>query len=88
LLKKGKAPYIPYLGLHFKDLVFTNDGNPDRLGDKINIQKFMNLSNIVFQITRGLSRSYEIAVNEEMQNFFQSELSILSDDDLFWWSKR
>jgi len=46
-LQKAKAPAIPYLGVHLQDLIFIEDGNPDRLGSLINWRKRKLVSNII-----------------------------------------
>lgn len=32
-LRDARPPAVPYLGVHLSDLIFTDDGNPDYIGD-------------------------------------------------------
>jgi hypothetical protein len=87
LLKRVRPPMVPYLGLHFKDMVFTNDGNPDHIHDRVNLQKFLTLGGSILLLTKGTTKPYEFTVNEEIQKWFLN-CKAMSNEELFWWSKR
>ena len=80
---------IPYLGLHFKDMVFINDGNATVVGGQVNTQKLISLSKAVKNILWGVTRPYEnVRKDDQMQLWFLSECPVLGDDQIWWWSQR
>jgi hypothetical protein len=89
-LKSTKSPYIPYIGLHTKDLIYIYDGNPSFVGLSVNFCKFMMLWESVGIILKGVSAPYDTEKDKTVfifSEFFLCSLkksfSIFSDVPLF-----
>ena len=58
-MKASKPPYIPYIGLHTKDLIYIYDGNPWFIGQSVNFSKFAMLHESVSIIAKGITVPYD-----------------------------
>jgi len=81
-ISKIKPPCIPYIGVCLTDLTFSEDGNPDKLGNLINFSKFSLINRVISSITQYQAPQYSYPVNTEVQSFIQ-RLPRLSDDELY-----
>eukprot|EP00008_Paramoeba_atlantica_P006852 CAMPEP_0201484676 /NCGR_PEP_ID=MMETSP0151_2-20130828/8839_1 /ASSEMBLY_ACC=CAM_ASM_000257 /TAXON_ID=200890 /ORGANISM="Paramoeba atlantica, Strain 621/1 / CCAP 1560/9" /LENGTH=294 /DNA_ID=CAMNT_0047868451 /DNA_START=436 /DNA_END=1320 /DNA_ORIENTATION=+ len=86
-LKKCQPPYIPFVGIHTKDLIYYRDGNPDELDRGINFIKFENMWKVCSIFFRGLDDDYSGSISPQFQNWVD-ELQALSEDQMFRWSNR
>ena len=81
-------PCIPYLGMYQKDLLFLNDGNPDKIGPLINFSKRIRLAEIIFDVSFCQQGSYPpLQTNPSVIGLIFS-CPILSEKELFLWSRR
>lgn len=58
-LENATPPCVPYLGVYLTDAVFIEDGNPNKVGNMINVTKRRFLYNIVETIQRYQRMPYE-----------------------------
>lgn len=89
-LHDATPPCIPYLGVHFQDLVFIEDGNPDNLGHLINWRKCKFMSSIIKLIQYyqdSEQYTFQPPQKEEAMLFLASQPNF-SDKELFEYSLR
>ena len=92
------APYVPYIGIHTKDLIFLLDGNKDFLertdGDgstdgEINFFKFYKVYQTVSSIMSGVQGGvYDFGCVEKVRTWFMTGAPRLENDNIFLWSRR
>eukprot|EP01103_Thecamoeba_quadrilineata_P013055 TRINITY_DN350_c0_g2_i1.p1 TRINITY_DN350_c0_g2~~TRINITY_DN350_c0_g2_i1.p1 ORF type:complete len:821 (-),score=186.61 TRINITY_DN350_c0_g2_i1:26-2488(-) len=58
-LKEAPPPIIPYVGVHLRDLTFTEEGSKDKDGDLINFTKKQSLWGIVSGLIEHQKISYD-----------------------------
>eukprot|EP00008_Paramoeba_atlantica_P015608 CAMPEP_0201476014 /NCGR_PEP_ID=MMETSP0151_2-20130828/1313_1 /ASSEMBLY_ACC=CAM_ASM_000257 /TAXON_ID=200890 /ORGANISM="Paramoeba atlantica, Strain 621/1 / CCAP 1560/9" /LENGTH=313 /DNA_ID=CAMNT_0047856271 /DNA_START=957 /DNA_END=1898 /DNA_ORIENTATION=- len=87
-LEKLKPPYLAFVGLHFKDLTYINDANPDFIEEKVNFSKFCRIGTPLLLILKGISKPLTTEPNDLIQHWMCLSLPKLSDNEIFWWSKR
>jgi len=86
-LHEVTPPCIPYLGVHLQDLVFIEDGNPDKLHELINWRKRKYVSKIVSTLLYYQTGEYKFKIpkNHPEALYFLDQLPIYSEKEL--WSK-
>ncbi|KAK9474616.1 ras guanine nucleotide exchange factor domain-containing protein [Dipodascopsis tothii] len=82
LLRSQDTPCIPYLGLYLSDLVFTDEGNPDKRNMEpenplsprvINFDKFMRTTKIIADLQR-FQVPYQFHEVADIQSWISAEL--------------
>ena len=81
-------PCIPYLGMYQKDLLFLNDGNPDKIGHLVNFSKRIRLADIIFDISFCQKGSFSnLQPNPAIIALIYS-CPVFSEKELSLWSRR
>ena len=62
------------VGLYLTDVVYVTEGNPDKIGDMINFDKYVKLAHIVEDIHRLQVSKHNFMALEEVQLFFKQQL--------------
>ena len=85
-LGSANPPVIPYMGVHLSDLVFIEDGNPDKLGGLINFEKRRLVCKVITQLQSYQQNAYNLEavpriiqvlskpINETDDNLYQLSL--------------
>mgnify|MGYP006285325065 CR=1 FL=1 len=83
-------PTIPYLGVHLQDLVFIEDGNPDRIDVLINWRKRVYAANVIQAILQYQDKRYPEVDRREHQQVlrFLDTVPQLSQEEMFATSLR
>eukprot|EP00211_Chloroparvula_japonica_P000780 CAMPEP_0119126662 /NCGR_PEP_ID=MMETSP1310-20130426/5498_1 /TAXON_ID=464262 /ORGANISM="Genus nov. species nov., Strain RCC2339" /LENGTH=1019 /DNA_ID=CAMNT_0007116833 /DNA_START=86 /DNA_END=3145 /DNA_ORIENTATION=+ len=79
---------VPFLGAITKDLLFLNDGNHDKIGDKINWTKFSKMGGVITKVQMRMGAMYEEHLDENIAAVLIRGVPALSTDDAFKWSRR
>ena len=89
-LKSATAPYVTFIGIHTKDIVFAMDGNNDYLQPGVlNYGKFYSIWDMLKGISAGLREGYSVTPNVELVEWFAGKkMSVLDESQIFVWSKR
>eukprot|EP00003_Mantamonas_plastica_P015928 TRINITY_DN2674_c0_g1_i2.p2 TRINITY_DN2674_c0_g1~~TRINITY_DN2674_c0_g1_i2.p2 ORF type:complete len:364 (+),score=121.49 TRINITY_DN2674_c0_g1_i2:2355-3446(+) len=66
ILNEAKGPVFPYIGMYLSDLTFTDEGNPDRIGDMINFTKYRMLHKIIAELRRHQNPAYAFPENPKL----------------------
>ncbi|KAL2315918.1 Ras guanine nucleotide exchange factor efc25 [Schizosaccharomyces pombe] len=92
LLRKAELPCVPFLGVILSDLTFIDEGNPDVLDSSphlLNFNKRHRLADVVADVCRFQSSSYDMQSNTDLQSyilhrcrFVNQDLSYLFDKSL------
>jgi len=69
-LKEENGPCIPHLLVSLKDLTFIEDGNPDRIGRRINFSKQLYIYNVIDIVKKFQHISYNLEPVQSIQTFF------------------
>jgi len=81
-LKTCPLPALPYLGVYLSDLIFIDEGNPSRIGQRINFAKQKYVFNAIEILRQCQSVPYNFVSVPQIQNFM-GELSRLGDEALY-----
>lgn len=80
---EGSEASIPYIGIYLKDLIFVEDGNPDKTEDgMINFEKHEMLSKHILKMWDFAKNRYKLVPVEPLQNYFRN-LKVVCEDDLY-----
>ena len=56
---KAKVPFIPFFGMHMRDLVFMNDGKPSKLtGELMSFSKLRTMANAVNELLKFQKQTF------------------------------
>merc|ERR1711862_578538 len=81
-LAAAGPPAIPFMGAYLTDLVFIADGNPDKIGNRINFVKHKFVYNVVARIQTYQTVVYNLEEVDSIQQFLLS-LPQLDEKALF-----
>jgi hypothetical protein len=84
----GGNACLPYLGIFLSDLTFTEDGNPDHVGNDLEVIN-MAKRQLVFKIVQQIQLRQQIAYNfppVEPIHSFMVNLSYLDENELYEFS--
>ncbi|KAH9480569.1 Cell division control protein 25 [Psilocybe cubensis] len=90
LMASVTPPYVPFLGVSLSTLQFIQDGNPDKLsGDMINFRKFQKASEVIIDIRRWQTQSFNLQPLPSVISYIKESLSKFSGgsrslSDHFW----
>eukprot|EP00009_Paramoeba_aestuarina_P010691 CAMPEP_0201542012 /NCGR_PEP_ID=MMETSP0161_2-20130828/71791_1 /ASSEMBLY_ACC=CAM_ASM_000251 /TAXON_ID=180227 /ORGANISM="Neoparamoeba aestuarina, Strain SoJaBio B1-5/56/2" /LENGTH=299 /DNA_ID=CAMNT_0047949599 /DNA_START=2016 /DNA_END=2915 /DNA_ORIENTATION=- len=80
---------VPYLGALSKDILFTNDGNSDYQGDKINWgTKFAKIADMAYTSKELMGSMYNVDADEHLLALLIFESDVISEEEAFSWSRR
>ncbi|KAJ5074401.1 guanine nucleotide exchange factor [Anaeramoeba ignava] len=82
-LKKIIPPCIPYLGIFLTDLTFTEDGNPDKIGNLINFFKRKLIYDVIIEIQQYQQVSYNFQSIHQIFMLITNFQDLLSEDQMF-----
>lgn len=86
-LHETNAPCVPYIGLYFTHIIFTEECYPSMInGNLINFLKKRKLNDIIQEIMMYQCTPYYFSRVEVIENYFRNT-ETLSDDELFALSK-
>jgi len=71
-LKAAEAPCVPYIGFYLKDLVFIEEGNPSKIGNRISVVKQRLLHDIILAIQRYQKFPYNFIAVPSIQQYFEA----------------
>jgi son of sevenless len=84
-LEKSPAPTIPFLGVFLRDLAFIDEGNPDILNRKINMEKIKLIGATItkiFSFQDGITASYnDYVLDADVQKYFDETLLTVPNDE-------
>jgi len=60
-LKNCPPPAIPYIGVYLTDLVFIEDGNPDKIANRVNFSKQLYVHNVITTISKFQTLAYNFS---------------------------
>jgi len=80
-LKKSTKPCLPYFGIYLRDIIFTEEGNKDKLGEFVNFEKIQMLGKIYKEILSFQQLKYPACEDESISSFFK-QLCVMPDEVL------
>jgi son of sevenless-like protein len=81
-LRKAAKPCLPYFGIYLRDIIFTEEGNKDKLpGDWVNFEKIQMLGKIYKEILTFQHNKYPMCEDDEISQFFK-QLCVMPDEVL------
>ncbi|KAI9184686.1 hypothetical protein H9P43_003741 [Blastocladiella emersonii ATCC 22665] len=84
----GNMARIPYLSVHLSDLVYVEDGNPDKIDGLINVSKRRLVYGVISTVLEFQDEDYHFATVSDMQR--QISLCYVPyerrEEELFQWS--
>ena len=66
--------------MFLRDLTFIEDGNPDYIQKKINIEKYELMGSVFSEIQKYQSTSYSFVANRELQHYFTEVMIPVPED--------
>lgn len=82
-LKSGAIPCIPYLGLVFRDMLYIDEGNKDKLPDaSVNMYKFVQIGDILLAIQSFQLRGYPGERNPAIMDMLTT-CETMDDDQMY-----
>jgi len=75
-------PCIPYIGVYLMDLTFTDEGNPDKIGNLINFNKRNLVGKIISEIDMYRREKYVELKKTSVAQFIE-QLPRLSEKELY-----
>eukprot|EP00808_Paulinella_micropora_P000051 g9042.t1 len=82
------TPCIPHLGIFLTDLTFTEDGNPDMIGNMINFDKRCKLAERIRWIKQYQQEGYQLAKVDVVHAYFTSHFRVIDPDTLWELSRK
>jgi len=76
MVKKSlSGPYcLPYIGMYLRDITFIEDGNQDKTGDLVNLEKIQLLGKLYKEVLQLQKGRYPF-VEDELQSYFKKLLT-------------
>lgn len=81
-LANASPPCIPFIGVYLTDLTFINDGNPDKVGRRINYIKYKYSYSVISTIQAYQTTPYNL-VRLDIIEQLMSNSSILTDNEVY-----
>jgi len=75
-LRKAPKPCLPYLGIYLRDVVFTEEGNKDKVGEFVNFEKIQILGKIYKELLSFQKHKYPQCEDETISSFFKQLCSM------------
>jgi len=81
-LASASPPCIPFIGVYLTDLTFINDGNPDKVGRRINYIKYKYSYSVISTIQAYQTTPYNL-VKLDVVDQLMAKSPKLDDNDLY-----
>ena len=78
-LKNVDLPIIPYLGMFLTDLTFIEDGNPNRIGQLVNVNKRRFVGGVISDILFYQQAPYNLEAVPFLQDWLKNLPSLHKD---------
>jgi len=85
-LRGSNPPVVPYLGMYLTDLIFIENGNPDKTKENhINFDKSRLIARVIKEIQSYQQSPYNLKKIPEFEIYFNN-LKCLSESDIHQYS--
>ncbi|KJE88700.1 hypothetical protein CAOG_000298 [Capsaspora owczarzaki ATCC 30864] len=85
LLHKVNPPCFPYLGVYTSDLTFLDDGNPNFIGELVNVEKRRLVFNIITDLITFQDKPYNFMPFPELKSMLLN-FDVINDKELYEYS--
>eukprot|EP01117_Protostelium_nocturnum_P006591 TRINITY_DN2373_c1_g1_i2.p1 TRINITY_DN2373_c1_g1~~TRINITY_DN2373_c1_g1_i2.p1 ORF type:complete len:255 (+),score=81.52 TRINITY_DN2373_c1_g1_i2:82-846(+) len=83
VLKESDFPVLPYIGVYLTDLIFIEEGNPLRIGRRINFSRAVYVHNVISAVQRYQQSPYNITLIPPVQAFIQRMPRMTEQDAIY-----
>jgi len=80
ILKERETPCFPYIGVYLTDLIFIEEGNPLKIGQRINFSRARYVRNIIYAVQRYQESPYTFSSNEDVQKWIDNAPKMEPDE--------